>query len=75
MDPERWKQIDNLLQQALKRPVEEREAFLQHACGNDSALLDEIRSLPDSQQRAGSFLDPPARNRADLPRRRGGLMS
>jgi serine/threonine protein kinase/Tol biopolymer transport system component len=60
MDPERWKQVDRLLHQVLKRPVEEREAFLQHACGNDSALIDEVRSLLDSQQRAGSFMESPA---------------
>jgi eukaryotic-like serine/threonine-protein kinase len=60
MDPERWKQVDRLLLQALKRPVEEREAFLQHACGNDSTLVDEVRSLLESHQRAGSFLESPA---------------
>ena len=57
MDPERWKQVDNLLQQALERSAEEREAFLRGACGEDSALLGEVRSLLDSHQQAGSFLE------------------
>jgi eukaryotic-like serine/threonine-protein kinase len=60
MDPQRWKQVDSLLQQALERPAEEREAFLRRVCGDDSALLGEVRSLLDSQQLAGSFLESPA---------------
>ena len=60
MDPERWKQVDSLLQAVLERPAEERDAFLRHACGNDDVLERETRSLLTAQQRAGSFLDKPA---------------
>ena len=35
MDAERWKQVDSLLQAALARPPDERDAFLRQACVND----------------------------------------
>jgi eukaryotic-like serine/threonine-protein kinase len=60
MDAQRWKQVDSLLQLALERPAEEREAFLRRACGGDEALEREVRSLLASQQQAGSFLESPA---------------
>jgi serine/threonine protein kinase/tetratricopeptide (TPR) repeat protein len=60
MDPDRWKQVDNLLQSVLERPPEERDAFLRHACAGDEALEREVRSLLMSQRQAGSFLESPA---------------
>jgi hypothetical protein len=45
MDSDRWKQVDGLLQSALERPPEERDAFLRHACAGDEALDREVRSL------------------------------
>ncbi|MGO9517541.1 MAG: protein kinase domain-containing protein, partial [Candidatus Korobacteraceae bacterium] len=60
MDSDRWQQIDGLLQSALERPPEERDAFLRQACAGDEALEREVRSLLASQQAAGSFLDSPA---------------
>ena len=45
MDSERWKQVDSLLQSALERPPDEREAFLRQACAGDEALEREVRSL------------------------------
>ena len=38
MDSDRWKQVDNLLQSALERPPEQREAFLREASSGDEAL-------------------------------------
>jgi len=60
MNPERWKQVDDLLQATLARPPGDREAFLQKACGDDEALEQEVRSLLAAQQEAGSFLENPA---------------
>jgi eukaryotic-like serine/threonine-protein kinase len=60
MDPERWKQIDKLLQSALEQPFEAREAFLRRACDGDEPLEQEVRSLLIAQQQAESFLDTPA---------------
>jgi serine/threonine-protein kinase len=60
MDPERWEQIDSLLQSVLERLPEERDSFLRQACAGDVTLEREVRSLLASQQQAGSFLDSPA---------------
>jgi serine/threonine protein kinase len=60
MEPERWKQVDSVLQLVRERPLEDRDAFLRHACAGDEALEREVRSLLTSQQQAGSFLESPA---------------
>src|SRR5580700_8697367 len=60
MNPEQWKQIDNLLQAALERPPEERDAFLREACAGDHTLESNVRSLLASAIKAGSFLESPA---------------
>jgi len=60
MEPERWKRVDELLQSALEMDSQRRDAFLLQACGQDSALLDEVRSLLTSHRRAGDFLATPA---------------
>jgi len=60
MDPEQWKQVDNLLQSVLERPPEERDAFLRQACGGNPALDEEVRSLLAAQQKAEGFLESPA---------------
>jgi hypothetical protein len=33
MDSDRWKQVEDLLQSALERPPDERDAFLKRAAG------------------------------------------
>ncbi len=45
MDFERWKVIDSLLQQALDRPSEDRDAFLQSACQGDAELRRKEESI------------------------------
>lgn len=60
MDTSRWKQIDAILQAAVERPQNEREAFLTRACGGDRQLEGEVRSLLSARDEAGSFLERPA---------------
>src|ERR1017187_3248958 len=60
MDPERWKQVDELLQLALQVPAEQQEHVLLRECPNDTALLQEVRSLLMVHRDAGSFLEPPS---------------
>ncbi|HEY6369863.1 MAG TPA: protein kinase [Candidatus Sulfotelmatobacter sp.] len=60
MDADRWKQVDELLQNALSLPAEQRDEFLQQACGPDAALRREVQSLLTSHQEAGNFLRRPA---------------
>ena len=42
---ERQRQIESLFYDALQRPAAERDASLRQACGSDSGLLREVRSL------------------------------
>src|SRR6266849_1721987 len=60
MDAERWKHVDSVLEAALARPPDERDAFLRQTCVNDEALEREVRSLLTAQEQAGSFLESPA---------------
>jgi serine/threonine protein kinase/tetratricopeptide (TPR) repeat protein len=60
MKPERWKQIDDLLEAALVRPAGERAAFLDQACAGDEALRRELELLLRADREAGSFIEAPA---------------
>ena len=60
MDPERWNDVDQLLQSALELPAAEREPFLQRTCGGDVQLEAELRSLLAAHDRADGFLAAPA---------------
>jgi eukaryotic-like serine/threonine-protein kinase len=60
MDPERWKQIEEMLQSALRLPPDQREEFVHQACSGNAALEHEVRSLLISDQQAGGFLQRPA---------------
>ena len=60
MHPERWKQVDNVLQSVLDRTPQERDAFLRNACAGDQALEREVRSLLELESQAGGFLERPA---------------
>jgi serine/threonine protein kinase/Tfp pilus assembly protein PilF len=60
MHPERWKQVDDVLQSALDLAPEDRDAFLRRACAGDEALEREVRSLLTLDQPAGHFLERPA---------------
>jgi serine/threonine protein kinase len=60
MDLDRWKQLDKLLQSVLERPLEERDAFLQHACAGDEPLERRVRALLSAEPGAKQFLERPA---------------
>jgi serine/threonine protein kinase/tetratricopeptide (TPR) repeat protein len=60
MNPERWRQIDELLQSALRLPSGGRTAFLRQACNGDAALEHEVQSLLAAQGEIDGFLDRPA---------------
>ncbi len=51
--------MDALLQSALQHSLDERDAFVRAACDGDAALEQEIRSLLQAAQEAGSFLEHP----------------
>jgi TolB-like protein/tRNA A-37 threonylcarbamoyl transferase component Bud32/tetratricopeptide (TPR) repeat protein len=60
MNSDQYKQLDRLLQSVLDRPVEEREAFLRHACAGDASLERRVRALLTSEEHARNFLEQPA---------------
>jgi Tol biopolymer transport system component len=61
-----WSRVEELLHEALERPVAERDAFLTAACAGDRALLVEVDSLLARATTASGFLEAPA-----VPRRVG----
>ena len=60
MDPDRFRQLDGLLQSALQLPPDHREVFLRELSASDPALERELRSLLLLEQPAGDFLERPA---------------
>ncbi|MGH9845807.1 MAG: protein kinase domain-containing protein [Blastocatellia bacterium] len=60
MKPERWRQIDELLQSALEREASERPVFLDEACAGDRELRREVESFIAAHERTGDFLEAPA---------------
>ena len=60
MNLDHWKQLDSLLQSVLERPLEERDAFLQHACAGDEPLERRVRALLSAEPGAKQFLERPA---------------
>lgn len=67
MKPERWKQVDELLEAALECPASERVSFLDRACSGDEELRRELESLLVSDEQAECFIEsPPAKVAEDL---------
>ena len=60
MTPERWQQVKEIFNSALKCEPGERSAVLSSACGGDEALRKEVESLLASHEKDGSFIDSPA---------------
>lgn len=60
MMPDRWKEVETVLQDALDRPPQERGPFLDQACLNDHELKLETASLIAAHETAGDFLEQPA---------------
>ena len=60
MTPERWQEVEDVLQGALDRPPQERASFLDEACAGDDQLKDEATSLINAYDEAGDFIEQPA---------------
>lgn len=74
MDPERWRQIDELVDAALDVPESEREEFIRARSGDDTDLQDRVLELLAAQKESGSFMERPALGIAaeDLARQSAG---
>jgi tRNA A-37 threonylcarbamoyl transferase component Bud32 len=61
MTPERWRQIDELFDAALRIDPDERAAWLRRACGDDDELRTDVARLLAEDERAArdGFLTPP----------------
>src|SRR5215510_11680106 len=60
MKRERWRQIDELLDEALECLPADRAGFLDKACAGDETLRREIETLLRSDERAAGFIETPA---------------
>ncbi len=60
MTPERWQQVDKVLQQVLAIDPAERSAVLAELCSDDPGLRKEVESLMSFQELAQNFLAIPA---------------
>jgi dienelactone hydrolase len=56
MEPERWRQIDELLEQALEVAPKDRPAFLDAACDEDQGLRSQVEKLLRAHEHADGFL-------------------
>jgi eukaryotic-like serine/threonine-protein kinase len=59
-DKDRWKEISEIIEAALRRPPDERQAFLANACAEDEPLRLEIESLLSCHSDAEAFMASPA---------------
>jgi serine/threonine protein kinase/tetratricopeptide (TPR) repeat protein len=60
MDAERARRLEQLYHSALEHAAAQRAAFLESACGADSALRLEVESLLAHDQEAENFIEAPA---------------
>jgi len=60
MTPQRWQEIEAVLQEALDRPPLDRASFLDDACAGDAKLKEEANSLISAYDEAGDFIEQPA---------------
>jgi tRNA A-37 threonylcarbamoyl transferase component Bud32 len=59
LNPERWQQLKQLVEEALDKNPSVRGAYLDEACGRDDSLRQEVQLLLDSY-RQDDFLEKPA---------------
>ncbi len=64
---DQWRRVNELFDAALSQPPDQRVAFVAARAGHDSAVRDEVLSLLDAHDRAGRFLESPARGPGDAP--------
>jgi serine/threonine protein kinase len=60
MTPERWQQVEEVLQAVLDRAPQERAAFLNEVCAGDEELQTEASSLVSAHDAALDFIEEPA---------------
>jgi eukaryotic-like serine/threonine-protein kinase len=66
INPERYRQIDELFQAALEVEPAKRSEFISSACGGDQSLQEEVEALIASSGREWSLIDDPVPEMATL---------
>jgi len=61
---ERLQKVSPIFHQVVELPPEERAAFLASACEGDATLREDVEKLLSAHDRAGSFIETPAYERA-----------
>ncbi|HEY7161944.1 MAG TPA: serine/threonine-protein kinase, partial [Acidobacteriota bacterium] len=56
MNPDRWKQVEQIFNQAIELSLNQRPIFLQGICGDDKKLFSEVESLLQQDNETGSML-------------------
>ena len=59
MQPERWRQVEEIFQTALDLEPDERVRYITRACTGDAELEREVQALLTQYESAGDFLDTP----------------
>lgn len=60
MADKNWQKVRETFDSALRLQPEERQNFVNKACGEDKVLLAEVESLLSSHDSAESFMETPA---------------
>ncbi len=60
MEPELWRQVEDLYHRALELDEHQRAEFLELECGSDPFLRHEVESLLAHDKKAKNFIDAPA---------------
>jgi len=60
VESERWSRIREIYDQALELDERRRAEFLEHSCGGDERLLQEVKSLLAHEKLAEHFIESPA---------------
>ncbi len=67
MNPEQWRKISELFEAALERPVDERAAFLAHACAGDDETHRRLEAMLAADARNDLLMDRPAYQAVSAP--------
>jgi serine/threonine protein kinase/tetratricopeptide (TPR) repeat protein len=68
MNSERWQRVKQILDEAILVNPQERSAYLKSACSDDQEFRQEVESLLEAHDQAGTtFLKDPAVNLKSLP--------
>src|SRR5262245_56074760 len=66
MSPEQWQKIHELFEAALELPVEDRAAFLAHACPGDEETQGRVEAMLAADARNDLLMDRPLRQAVDI---------